>query len=343
MRRGLLLAAAAALVVSPCLAQDSAAAEALFTKALTHMEAKQYDAACPLIAESYRLDARPGTLFTLAECEASAGKVASAIAHYSDYLQLFSRMPPDQRARQQDRDRVAAEQIATLQPQVPQLVLTLPAKAPPGTLVRRGEVQLRRPSLGIPLPVDPGEHVITTQAPGGTLRTIRITIGPGETKRVELEVDVPAPVAGPEPSGPAKGSSGPPMPSWSQRGPDRDRADAGPSLQRTWAYVVGGLALEGLAVGTVTGLLAMDKKSTIDRECDGRYCSSDGKEAGESAHMLGTLSTISFSIGAAALAGAAVLWLTDPAASAKRREPARLTPIVTGSDHGGLIGIRGGF
>jgi len=340
MRRGLLLAAAAALVVSPCLAQDSAAAEALFTKALTHMEAKQYESACPMIAESYRLDPRPGTLFTLAECEANAGKVASAIAHYSDYLQVFTRMPSDQRARQLDRDRVAAEQIAKLQPQVPQLVLTLPAKAPPGTLVRRGDVQLRRPSLGIPLPVDPGEHVVTTQAPGGPLKTVRITIGPGETKHVELEVDLPAAVAPSEPNGQAK-AAGPPLPSWSRQGPEKDRVESGPGPQRMWAYILGGLALEGLAVGTVTGLMAWDKKSVINRECDGNVCSPDGKDAGTSAHTLGTLSTISFSVGAAALAGATVLWLTDP--STKRRESTGITPIMTGSQHGGLVGIRGGF
>lgn len=51
MRRGMMLVVATFLVVSPCLAQDSAVAEALFTKALTQMEAKQFEAACPMFAE----------------------------------------------------------------------------------------------------------------------------------------------------------------------------------------------------------------------------------------------------------------------------------------------------
>ena len=73
-------------------AQDLAAAEALFSKGLADMEAGRYDAACPAIGESYRLDPRGGTLFTLAECEAKAGKIATAVARYDDAL--FDRADP---------------------------------------------------------------------------------------------------------------------------------------------------------------------------------------------------------------------------------------------------------
>ena len=329
-------------------AQDSAAAEALFQSGLADLKKQRFDTACPALAESYRLDARPGTLFTLAECEAQAGKVASAIAHYSDYVQLYARMPPDQRLRQGDRDSIAQAQITKLQPLVPHLVLILPSDAPRGTLVRRGDVLLQGPSLGIPLPVDPGEHVITTQAPGGQLRTIRVSVAAGETKRVELAVDLPAvnsatPVlSGSPPMAPAAPATPAPVMAMPGR----------TSSQRVWAYVLGGVGLEGLAVGAVAGVLAWDKKSTINRECQGKVCTQEGKDAGDSAKNLGVLSTVTMGIGLGALAGAALLMLTEPSASRESGAPAprapqsrgKVQPWIAGQGPlGSMVGLRGTF
>src|SRR5438477_5379956 len=107
--RCLLVAALVAIpsisISTRALAQDLAAAEALFNKGLADMQAGHYDTGCPSIAESYRLDPRPGTLFTLAECEAKGGKLATAVARYEDYLQLFARLTPDQQAKQKGRER----------------------------------------------------------------------------------------------------------------------------------------------------------------------------------------------------------------------------------------------
>jgi hypothetical protein len=323
------------------MAQDSATAEALFKRALQDMDAGRLDAACPVFAESYRIDSRPGTLFTLAECEAQAGKLASAIAHYSDYLQMFSRMPSDQKLRQQGRDKVADAQLLKLIPLVPQLVLILPADAPEGTTVRRDDVVLQRPSLGIPLPVDPGDHVITTQVPGGVVRSVKVTIAQGEVKRVELVVDQPIAM----PAGSSARSSplraDPPLVLRSDR-PATGSAVA-PSSQRVWAYILGGLAIEGLAVGAVTGLMAYDKKQIVSRECVGNLCTPDGKSAGDSAHTLGLVSTMTFGVGLASLAGAIVLWTTDRPSREIRIGTVRVQPVMNSGTQGALVGVRGGF
>src|SRR5262252_4543747 len=87
-------------------AQDVAVAEALFNRGLADMQAGKFDTGCPAIGESYRLDPRPGTLFTLAECEAKAGHYATAVARYDDYLSLYSRLSADQQAKQKGRDKV---------------------------------------------------------------------------------------------------------------------------------------------------------------------------------------------------------------------------------------------
>ena len=90
---------------SPARAQDVATAEALFNKGMSEMNAGRYPTACPAIEESYRLDPRPGTLFTLAECAAKAGRVATAVSRYEDYLQLFARLAPKDQAKQMGREK----------------------------------------------------------------------------------------------------------------------------------------------------------------------------------------------------------------------------------------------
>ena len=63
-------------------------AEVLFEDGVRLMKAGQFDEACPKIAESQRLEPRPGTLFTLAECLANDGKIATALARYEEYLRV---------------------------------------------------------------------------------------------------------------------------------------------------------------------------------------------------------------------------------------------------------------
>jgi hypothetical protein len=197
---------AIAAIAGTASAQDSVTAAALFNRGLTDMNAGRFDTGCPAIAESQRLDPRLGTIFTLADCEARWGRIASAVAHYDDYLSLFAQLAPSQQAKQGERPKIAATQKAALEAQIPQLTLELPPKAPSGTVVKRDGTVLTQVSLGIPLPVDPLEHVITTQAPGGPVNEQRIKLEKGDKKRLVLEVK-PAPAAPPAP--PSASPAGP--------------------------------------------------------------------------------------------------------------------------------------
>jgi hypothetical protein len=336
-------------VASPALAEDVAAAEALFNRGLADMEAGHYATGCPALAESQRLDPRAGTLFTLSQCEVRWGRVATAVTRLGDYLELYERMTPEQKARQAERRKVAKEQRDKLAPDVPELTLSLPPGAPAGTVVKRDDAVVASAALGLGLPVDPGEHVVSTQAPGGALWEQRITIAKGEKKPLVLEVKpaptvearstavAPAVVATPEP---AKQDAPPP-------------AESGTSGRRAAVYAIGGVGVAGLVLGGVMGGLTLGKKSVIEAHCgaaikapEPTLCDPTGVAAGKSAKTLGLVSTIGFAAGLAGVGAAVVLLLTEhkPAKSTTgARAPWISADVLSLGPTGATLGAQGSF
>jgi hypothetical protein len=200
MRLALFLAAALAGAVSaplPARADEAAEAKALFEPGVADLEAGRFAQACPAIEQSYKLDPRPGTLFTLAECENKRGRLATAIRRYDEYLAAYGALSPDKMAKQGDREKIAREQKAALAARVPELTLALPPNAPPATRVTRDGAVVDQVELGTPVRVDPGDHVVITQAPGGPPTTARITLAAGERRGIALVVAPPSAEAAP--------------------------------------------------------------------------------------------------------------------------------------------------
>lgn len=310
---------------TPAAAQESAEAEALFDRGLADMEAGKYETGCASIAESHRLEPKPGALFTLAICESRWGRVASAFTRFGDYLALYEQMTPEQKSWQRERAKVARQERERLGPLVPELSLSLPPGAPAGTVVKRDGRVVDGALLSKGVPVEPGEHVVSTQAPGGSVWETRIQLAEGEKKRVELQVN------GASTAAPSGGVSG----------------------RRAAAFVAGGVGVAGLVLGGVTGALTLGKKSVVEKHCgsaigvsDETACDQMGIDASESASTTGLVSTIGFGVGLAGLGAAAVLFLTEPkqgeeaAAATSRR--IRAGVLAAGPD-GVVIGARGAW
>ena len=331
MALGACLCAGVTLLAGSASAQEDAAADALFNKGLSEMEAGQYATACPTLKESQRLDPRMGTLFTLAECEAKGGMFASAVAHYDEYLRLFTRLAPAQKATQGGREKVSAAQKAALAPHVPYVTLVL-RDAPAGTTVKWDDMVFNLPALGTPLPVNPGEHVATTQVPGAAPIVTKVAIGKGERKQVELKIghqerarESSAPTDAAQPSAAPAAT------------PSAEQADAGAdSSRKILMYGAAGLGAAGLVVGSITGALVLGKKSTIEDNCVGTRCNAEGKDAADGAQSLGLVSTIGFGVGIAGLATAAVLFFTEPKSPSAARA---WTPVVADRNGGVVVGL----
>jgi hypothetical protein len=178
-------------------------AEDLFKTCLAKMQDSVYETDCSCFAESQRIVPKPGTLFTLATCEAQAGRVATSATYYEAYLTWFAKMSPAEQAAQRNmgRETFATDKLKELAAVTPRLVITLAAGAPKETIVSLDGRVLPPTSLGVDVPVDPGPHVVTTKTPGKPPSETRVSVEKGEKKEVRLKVDAASP-SGPQPPNP---------------------------------------------------------------------------------------------------------------------------------------------
>lgn len=307
----------------------------LFDRGLSQMEAGDYEHGCPALRESLRLAPRAGTVFTVAECEARWGRHASALAHYDDYLSRFGKMTPPEQRKQRARELVARKQLLELKRMVPHLVVRLADATPGSSVLTVDDVEIGGASLGQPLPVDPGKHVIRLRGDGVAFTT-EVQLEAAQTldvlvpaRTTELRRAAPAPVVAPAPAAAPPEPAHPPAPP--------------PSSSRgTVAWVLaGGGALATLG-GLTLGVLAVGQKGTIDEHCSGHLCDAEGTSAASRAQTLGLASTVVTSVGIAAIGTATVLWLTAPK---RGTESARLHPRPTAwaGKHEGFVGLEGSF
>lgn len=274
-------AAVFALLLVPSLARaaDPAAAREQLKIGYTLSQEGKCDEAIPHLVESLRLDAKAITLINLANCEEKVGRWADALGHWVDA-----------RARAQTENVPAIEEEAvrrakSLEERIPRLTIVLGEGAPKNTEVLKDGVLLGAVSLGVALPVDPGAHTIVARAPGRADGTKTITLAESETGRVDVAPGGPAPSAPPAPGGEPTAA-----------------ATGGGLSPLVWAGF--GTAVAGLAIGTATGIVALDRASEADRDCPNRRCTDPAAlDRIDGGRTMGTVSTIAFVV---AGAGAAV-------------------------------------
>jgi hypothetical protein len=173
------------------------------------------------------------------------------------------------------------------------------AKAPPpGLSVRRGGVTVDAAAFGSALPVDPGTYRIEATAPGKRpFATDVSTGGPGRPVTVEIPALEDAPF----------GTEGGTV------GPDTGARPWGPLRYAGLGVGLGGVV--GLAVGTVFGVQAIQKKneSNANGHCDASdACDPTGKGLRADGMRAGNISTGLFVAGGVMVAGGAVLMVIAP-------------------------------
>jgi hypothetical protein len=273
------------LCASPVARAGSADAEAAFREGRKAVQAGDWPTACAKFAESERLEPAPGTLLNLADCEDHTGKLVSAHEHFGVAASGFP--------RGDNRRTLALAREAQLDKRIARLTLRMAPNAPPGAVVRKGDVPLAASALGSPMLVDPGTVSLVVAAAGHADRAYTLTLHEGDQVEQTLDagdvstaaalVPPPGALAGPPPDAAPAAA---PLPSPSTG-----------SGRRTLGFVLGGIGVAGLAAGAVTGLLALDRASTVKDHCTGQACDPQGLDAASQGKWLAPTSTVAFIAG----------------------------------------------
>jgi hypothetical protein len=323
---------------------DLARADALFNAGKALTDSGQYGDACAKFAESKHLAPGLGVTLYLADCYEHVGRNASAWAEFRSAEGLA-------RDRSDKRADVARDRARALEPKLNRLTIAVAPSIPrSGLQVLRDGVPVPQEEFGVPMPVDPGAHVVVVSATGHKVRTFD-TRADAEGQAATVQIDTldeaiaatPPPTVEPTPSPiNAPGPTTTPLPALSSSD-GRPRSDVGAS--RRWIGVgVGGLGIVGVGVGSIFGILA---KSKLDESNGGtnppcganNRCTPTGLSLRKDADGAAGVANIAFAAGGVALAAGVVLYLTAPHGSSTTGVMVTPAPVPGG---GGAI-VRGSF
>lgn len=287
----------------PAFAGNEVAAEALFGEAKKLAAAGKYAEACPKFAESNRLDRGAGTMIHLGDCYEKNKQSASAWATYKEAASAA------QAINRKDWEKLAQTRAAALEKKLAHLTIKVEATNDRADVMRDGTV-ISKAEWAMPIPVDIGHHTVEAKQTGFKPFSTSVNVekdGDNVVITVPPLEQEPPTVAEPAPESP------PPAPVVTEPPPvDADHGHS--SKQRTLGFIVGGVGVAGVAVGAITGLMAIGKSNDAKASCanDGPCRDASAVDASDSAKSLATVSTIGFIAGGVAVAAGAVLVFTAP-------------------------------
>lgn len=161
---GLLGLVAALTAASPARADhpEELAAQTLYDKALELMKAGKVDSACPLLAESQRLDPAAGTQYRLAECFEKTGQLEPAWRLYTEVADA------SKKAGRRDREAQARERAEIVRKLFPRLTILVPLEfaSMDGFVIKRDGLIVPRSEWNAEVVVEPGDHIVGAHATG---------------------------------------------------------------------------------------------------------------------------------------------------------------------------------
>jgi hypothetical protein len=174
---------------------------------------------------------------------------------------------------------------------------------------------------GDALPINPGSHTFHFEAAGGATHDELAVINEGgKNQIVAVVLGTAAPlsalaVQAPQPAAVPQGTPGP--------------SSSGGSSLKTWGWVLGGVGVAGLAVGTVFGIVALSDKNKAN--CTNNLCDAGTTGAIKSAALV---SDVGWIAGGLLTAGGLGLILFAPEAKSGEQTGVRVSPFVAGRSGG---------
>jgi len=324
--------------------EEIAGARSAATQGVKAYEAGDYAQALDLFQRAESLVHAPPHVLFMARAHEKLGHLVTARELYNKIMR--ENLPASAPQAFRDAQTAAEEEIKTVEPRLARLTVSVEVPVGVVPVVTMDGKEVPAALLGVPRPVDPGEHVVEAKAEGYLPAQQRTALSEGGTGTLalKLEVDPNAVVAAPPPEPAAETQ---PEPAASAT--PEDQAPEGGSNLKTPAYIALGVGAVGLGLGVVFTLQSAGKRSDADdkyAECASRgvdgQCKQDDPLASEVASLdddagsAQTLAIVGYAVGGLGVAAGVTLLILDSQSGQSAREP-RIVPWV-GYQSAGVTG-----
>jgi hypothetical protein len=346
------LSAALCGIASPAAAQSDeqrAGARTLATEGAAAFNEGRFKEAVDLFSKAESLMHAPPHLLFMARSHAKLGQFVKAREAYLKIVK--EQLAPNAPQAFRDAQTAADEERKQVEPHIGRLKVTVEGAADAKDLAVAVDGQpFPVVLLGVPQPMDPGDHTVTATATGfkqAAPAAVSLKDAGSGAVVVKMEVDnsVPAPVTGP--GAPPKTDSN--VLSVSSGAPPSDSGGSNNGL-RIGSYVGFGVGVVGVALGTVFVLKSASNRKDADsadaamnctEQAGNRICPEDGiakvKDLDDKARSAQTLGIVGYVVGGLGVATGVTLFVL----SNKKDEgkAAYVAPYVGP----GSLGVRGAF
>jgi len=297
--------------------EQRAGARSLATEGASAFSDGRYKDAVDLFTKAETLMHAPPHLLYLARAHSKQGQFVKAREAYLRITkeQLAGNAPPAFR----DAQSTAQKELNAINPKIGSLEIKVEgAEAAKDLSVKIDGNAIASVLVGVPQPIDPGEHRIEASATGfrAQPQTVRLGDGDKASTTLKLEVDpnaAPAAAPGAAPGG--QPGAAPPGGAVSDTSVSMDTTSSGGNGMRIGAYTAFGVGAVGLGLGTVFLLQASGKRSDADGLCNlpNGGCPISKKEEinnlDSDAKSASTLSVVGFAVGGVGVAAGVVMLL----------------------------------
>jgi len=238
---------------------------------------------------AHALASTPVTGIYLARTHESLGHLVEARETCLSILRIS--VQPDETARSAEARTDAANLARALEPRIPSVVVRVEGVDSGVTPNVTIDGQALPPAaIGLIRKVNPGDHEIKASARGYYETSERVSLREAESKELTLTLRAapPGTVPPPTPSATTAPAAPPPV------RPTR----TGMSPMAVTGFIVAG---SGAAVGSLSGLLAIQKASDLEGDCTNNQCPPSSHSDVDSGRMFGTVSTVAFGVAAVGL------------------------------------------
>jgi hypothetical protein len=302
---------------------EELSAESLAATAFKLMAQGHYDEGCETYERSERIDPTPQGMLRVAECNERRGRTASAWVAFGQALDMA-----DER-EDEDTARTAHEGVERIEANLGKIEIDVPDEVVrvAGLEVQRDGVSVPAAVFGVPVPVDPGLHVVRATAQGRYPWSVQFGLARGPASiTVMIPVLEPTSSSGfiDPPNGdllvdPFALGAAAPLPTLAELPVASGLPEIEPSrpssmaaAQRTIGSILGGAGLVSVVAGAVFGLQAMATRDEFESTCVARVCAAEAIDAHRRFISQARASTALLGLGMTALAAGVVVYVTAP-------------------------------